>query len=47
LRNNGILLEVDQNKLVVTPEGKLKIFWAHIRPKNSHLSYYRRLFFGY
>lgn len=34
------------DQLTVTPEGKLKLFWAHISPKNAHLGYYKRLLFG-
>ena len=41
-----MLMDFGPDRIVVTPEGKLKLFWAHIRPKNSHLNYYRCLLFG-
>jgi|JI6StandDraft_1071083.scaffolds.fasta_scaffold03085_3 hypothetical protein len=41
-----MLMDIGPDRIVVTPEGKLKLFWAHIRPKNSHLNYYRCLLFG-
>lgn len=38
-RKYGIFYEVNPKTFVVTPEGKLKCFWSHLKSQNTHLKY--------
>ena len=40
-RKVGIFFDVDAQSMVVTPEGKLKICWAHLEAQNSNMKFMR------
>jgi hypothetical protein len=39
-RKFGIFYEVTPETFVITPEGKLKALWCHLRSQNCHLKYF-------
>lgn len=38
-RKLGIHFDVDPEAMVVTPEGKLKVCWAHLKSHNNHMKF--------
>lgn len=40
-RRLGIYYEINPETFVITPEGKLKAFWSHIKSQNSHVKYFQ------
>lgn len=41
LSKEGVMYCFGRTSLVVTPEGKLKLFWAAVRDYNMHLPFMR------
>jgi hypothetical protein len=38
-RKVGIYFDVDPEAMVVTPEGKVKVCWAHLKSQNNHMKF--------
>ena len=38
-RKYGLYYEINPSTMVVTPEGKLKGIWSHLKSQNNHLKY--------
>jgi peroxiredoxin len=39
-RKFGIYYELAPSTFVITPEGKLKALWCHLRSHNCHMKYF-------
>jgi hypothetical protein len=40
-RKFGMYYELDPRTFLITPEGKLKTMWCHLRTQNQHLKFYQ------
>ena len=43
LRAKSLYYDFEPSKVIITPEGKAKLFWSHVKPRNCHLNYFREL----
>lgn len=38
-RKTGTYYDIDPHSMVITPEGKLKVCWGHLRSQNEHMKF--------
>lgn len=38
-RKYGTYFDIDPRSMVITPEGKLKLCWGHLKSQNSHMKF--------
>lgn len=40
-RKFGVYYEISPEFFVITPEGKLKAFWSHLKSQNHHMKFFQ------